>query len=68
MARAIVVESTERKCGRVLFQASSIPGCVDCGGQPSMGLKVIGAVVVGALIIIGVQAIYRWAKEKNVDR
>lgn len=33
-----------------------------------MGLKVIGAVVVAALIIIGVQAIYRWAKEKNVDR
>ena len=33
-----------------------------------MGLKVIGAIVVAAVIVIGVQAIYTWAREKNRDR
>ncbi len=32
-----------------------------------MGLKIIGAIVVAAVIVIGVQAIYTWAREKNRD-
>ncbi len=33
-----------------------------------MGLRIVGALVVTAVIIIGVQAIYKWAREKTRDQ
>jgi len=33
-----------------------------------MGLRFIGAIVLIAVILIGVQAIWRWSQEKRNDR
>ncbi len=33
-----------------------------------MGLRIVGAIVVAVVIVIGVQTIYKWVREKNLDR
>lgn len=33
-----------------------------------MGLRIIGAIVLVAVILIGIQTIWKWTREKNGDR